>query len=102
MSKQITKIELDGNSLGTKPLITSDTLTSIREKIKERVNVTYIFLDNNGQPINREKENDFSLESISENKMIRIKAENNTSTSKINLILNDTNTCSIDCHYHKI
>ena len=29
--------------------------------------------------------------------MIRIKAENNTSTSKINLILNDTNTCSIDC-----
>ena len=97
MSKQITKIELDGNSLGTKPLITSDTLTSIREKIKERVNVPYIFLDKNGQPINREKENDFSLESISENKMIRIKAENNTSTSKINLILNDTNTCSIDC-----
>lgn len=88
---------MDGNSLGTKPLITSDTLTSIREKIKERVNVPYIFLDKNGKPINREKENDFSLENISENKMIRIKAENNTSTSKINLILNDTNACSIDC-----
>ena len=55
MSKQITKIELDGNSLGTNPLITSDTSTSIREKIKERVNVPYIFLDKNGQPIKEKK-----------------------------------------------
>ena len=42
MSNQITMIDFDGNSLGTKPLITSDTLTSIREKIKERVNAPYI------------------------------------------------------------
>ena len=65
------------------------------------LHILYIFLDKNGTPINREK-NDFSLENISENKMIRIKAENNTSTSIINLILNDTNVCSIDSHRHKI
>ena len=45
------------------------------------LHILYIFLDKNGTPINREK-NDFSLENISENKMIRIKAENNTSNLK--------------------
>ena len=45
MTKQITKIDLDGKILGSKPLLSNDSLSTIREKIKDKVNVPYVFLD---------------------------------------------------------
>lgn len=51
MTKQITKIELDGKIIGTKPLLMSDNLFIVREKIKQKVDVSYIFLDQDGNNI---------------------------------------------------
>ena len=44
MPKQVTTIELDGKIIGTKPLLLNDTLITFKEKIKNKVNVSYIFL----------------------------------------------------------
>ena len=88
--KQITKIELDGKIIGSKPLFNNDTLVSIREKIKEKVDVSYIFLDNDGNDINKEDENDYNLENICVDKTIKIKSTGEKK-SGINIVLNESN-----------
>ena len=70
MKKQITQIELNGKIIGSKPLFLSDNLTSIREKIKDKTNDSYFFLDNEGNIIKIEKENDYTLENIYKDKII--------------------------------
>ena len=72
MSKQITKIELDGKIIFSKPLLLNDTLDSLREKIKEKVKISYKFLDKEGKDINFEKEKDYKLEDISVEKIVKI------------------------------
>lgn len=37
MSKQITKLILDGKPIGTKQLLINDDLPTIREKIKDKI-----------------------------------------------------------------
>ena len=96
-SKHVTKIELDGKIIGSEPLLSNDNLITIREKIKNKVNVSYIFLDKNGNPINVEKEIDLSLENISDNKTIKIKSEAIRKSSQINIIINEAKIFSIDC-----
>ena len=65
MKKVIVKIELDGNSIGTKPLLPDDTLASIRDKIKEKTKgKNYIFLDSDGNDIEKSDENDYTLKDI--------------------------------------
>ena len=39
----------------------SDNLTIIREKIKYKVKASYVFLNKDGYPINKELENDYLL-----------------------------------------
>lgn len=95
MSKQITKIELDGKPSGTKPLMMSDNLTTIREKIKDRVNASYIFLDKDGYPINKEDEKDYLLENISVSKLIKLKSDG--SATGIDIFFNNTKICSANC-----
>ena len=68
MSKVIVKIELDGKRIGSKPLFMSDSLTEIREKIKEKTDVHYVFLDQDGIPVEEGDENDYTLENIEVNK----------------------------------
>lgn len=41
MSRIITKIELDGKIIGSKPLSSNDTVSSIRDKIKEKTKGIY-------------------------------------------------------------
>ena len=95
MTKQITKIELDGKIIGTKPLLMNDDLISIREKIKQKVNKPYLFLDQEGNIIEKEDEKDYLLENINNNKIIRIKSIEDKNESKINVILNDKDSFHI-------
>ena len=91
MSKQIVKIILDGKAIGTKPLFGNDSLTTIREKIQDKTKEysDYIFIDKNGDNINKENEKDYNLENICESKTIKLKSLE-TSNSGINVILNDS------------
>ena len=56
MQKQIIKILFDDEPIGTKPLLLDDTLLSIREVLKDRVNLPYLFLDKEGNEIKKEIE----------------------------------------------
>ena len=95
MSKQVTKIELNGKIIGTKPLMLKDSLISIRDKIKEKVTVSYIFLNTDGKPVSKEEENSYLLEQISVDKILKLKSEENI--SGIDIILNDSKFCSVNC-----
>lgn len=95
MSKQITKIELNGKLVGTKPLMTNDSLTDIRNKIKEKITVSYEFLDTTGNPILKDNEKDYTLEKISIEKVIKLKSKGND--SGIDVFMNDSKVCSVNC-----
>ena len=73
MSKIVTKIELEGKNIGSKPLLSDETLSSIRTKIKEKTkNINYQFLDNDGNKVELEDENDYKLSDIIKDKKIKI------------------------------
>lgn len=74
MSKQIIKILLDDIPIGTKPFLSSDTLNIIRQKIKNKINNPFQFLDPDEIPIDVEDENQFPLENIIHGKNIKIKS----------------------------
>ena len=95
MSKQVTKIELNGKIIGTKPLILKESLISVRDKIKDRVSVSYFFLDTDGKPVPKEEEKNYLLEKISVDKILKLKSEENV--SGIDVILNDSKLCSVNC-----
>ena len=95
MSKQIIKIDLNGKRIGTKPLFQEDTLTSIREKIKEKTKTSYIFLDQDENEISTEDENDYTLKDIVVDKIIKLKSTNE-GESAIKINLNDVNILSIN------
>ena len=95
MSKQIIKIDLNGKRIGSKPLFQEDTLTSIREKIKEKTKTSYIFLDQDENEISTGDENDYTLKDIVVDKIIKLKSTNDEE-SVIKINLNDVNVCSIN------
>ena len=75
MSKIITKIELEGKIIGSKPLLPDDTLSSVRTKLKEKTkNISYKFLDAEGNNVEVEDENDYKLSDIINDKKIKIVA----------------------------
>lgn len=88
MKKQVTKIELNGKIIGTKPLLNDDTLSSIREKIREKVSVPYQFIDKSGNLISKENEQHYTLESIIEDKLIKIKSDLSNQAG-INILFNN-------------
>ena len=51
MNKQIIKILLDDIPIATKPFLSSDTLNIIRQKIKNKINNPFQFLDPDEIPI---------------------------------------------------
>ena len=93
MSQQITKILLNGKSIGTKPLMLDDTLASIRAKIKDRTKVPFIFLNKNGENIKNVDEFNLKLEDISKEKIINIKDVD----SQIKIILDDSQFFFMKC-----
>ena len=94
-SKQITKIFLNGKSIGTKPLNLDDTLTSVRDKIKDKAKVPFIFINKNGKIISNKDEIKLKLKDINEekNKIINIKEDD----SQIKIILDDYIFCYVKC-----
>ena len=93
MSKTITKIELDGNIIGSKPLLLDDSLSSVRTKIKEKTkNINYQFLDIDGNNIEVQDEDDYKLSDIINEKKIKIISSQNGELIKI--FLNDKEFCS--------
>ena len=98
MNKKVFKIELDGNIVGTKPLIETDNLIAIRKAIKGKVDIDYIFLDQEGNTIDTSDENDYKLEDILNGKIIKIKSTGeDKEESTIKVYMNDKQFCSINC-----
>ncbi len=95
MNKQIIKIDLNGKRIGTKPLFQEDTLKSIREKIKEKTKVSYIFLDQDENEISTGDENDYTLKDIVIDKIIKLKSTCD-GENIIRINFNDINICSIN------
>jgi len=93
MSKTITKIEFGGKIIGSKPLLSDETLTSVRSKIKEKTkDISYQFLDSDGNNIEIQDEDDYKLSDIINDKKIKIVAFENGELIKI--FLNDKEFCS--------
>lgn len=93
MSKTITKIEFGGKIIGSKPLLSDETLTSVRNKIKEKTkDISYQFLDSDGNNIEIQDEDDYKLSDIINDKKIKIVAFENGELIKI--FLNDKEFCS--------
>ena len=102
MTKQVIKILLDDKSIGTKPFLSSDTLANIRQKIKDKINNSFQFLDQDEILIDVEDENDLSLENIIlDGKNIKIKSifekENEDKEFLLKIFLNNKNICSFKC-----
>ena len=94
MSRIITKIELDGKIIGSKPLEEDDTLSSIRNKIKEKTkNINYQFLDSEDNKGEIEDENDYKLSDIINNKKIKI-VLSEKGDDFIKIFLNNKQFCS--------
>ena len=98
MSSIIISIDLDGKSIGTKPLLIEDTLTTIRKKIQKKVKKdNYIFLDKFGSEIEIEDEESYKLNDICENKKIKLKTSGSCGNNLTKIFLNKTVLCSKDC-----
>lgn len=87
--KLVCKIELDGKIIFTKPLVLNESVSSIREKIKDRVSSSFLFLDQEKNGIEKSDENDYKLEDIVKEKIISLKSEG--SNSKTNSGSNGSN-----------
>ena len=92
---EIVKVELNGRIICTKPLKLNETLESIRNKIKDKVG-NALFLDKDGNTIDKEDEGAFNLEYILDSKIIKLKSSE-TSGFEIKVLLNEKNICSKNC-----
>ena len=93
--KQITRILLDDKAICSKPLLINDSLSSIREIIKEKINTDFLFLDLDGNKIEKEDEKDFALKNISSEKQIKMVSIEENSPS-IKIFLNEKMITSIN------
>ena len=93
LSKIITKIEFEGKIIGSKPLSLDDTLSSVRTKLKEKTkNISYQFLDAEGNNVEVGDENDYKLSDIINDKKIKIVAAEIGESIKI--FINNKEFCS--------
>ena len=96
MSKISIKVELNSKIICTKKFTLEEYLDSIREKIKDKIN-NALFLNKDGNEINRENEKRFSLNDIVDNNLLKLKNIEENKDSDINIVLNDNDFCSINC-----
>ena len=75
--------------MGTKPLMLDDTLIIVREKIKDKVKAPFLFLDKDEKDIKNEEENNFKLEDISKEKILKLKEDD----SQISVFLDESQLC---------
>jgi len=93
MSKIIIKIELDGKRIGSKPLLENDTLIIIRDKIKGKTDIPYIFLDQDEIEVEVNDEKEYTLKDIEVNKIIKLKS---VKEKGIPFLLNNKKICTLD------
>lgn len=96
MSKSSIKVELNSKIICTKKFQLDEHLYSIREKIKDKIK-NGLFLDKEGNPIDKEDEKDFLLEEIIDNNILKIKQIEQQKDSSIKILLNDKDFCVINC-----
>ena len=96
MTKTIVKIFLDEKPIGTKPFQMSDSLASIRQKLKDKIKVLYNFLDQYENQIDIEDENEMALENVINEKIIKLKSKGNDEFY-VNIYFNEKNICSVNC-----
>ena len=96
MTKTIVKIFLDEKPIGIKPFLMSDSLTSIRQKLKDKIKVLYNFLDQYENQIDIEDENEMALENVINEKIIKLKSKGNDEFY-INIYFNEKNIGSVNC-----
>lgn len=90
MSKTITKIEFNGTIIGSKPLLSDESLSSVRNKIKEKTkNINYQFLDLEENIIEVQDEDDYKLSDIINDKKIKIVASENEDEESIKIFINN-------------
>ena len=105
MVKEILKIEVEGNTICSKPLQLEDNLSKIRNIIMKRIAHPFVFLDDKKNFIDQEDEEEFLLSQIKDGDVIRLKKiesnENSFNTiniiTSINVYLDDKQICSINC-----
>jgi hypothetical protein len=96
MTKTIVKIFLDEKPIGTKPFQMSDSLASIRQKLKDKIKVLYNFLDKYETQIDIEDENEMALENVINEKIMKLKSKGNDEFY-VNIYFNEKNICSVNC-----
>ena len=89
------RIELNEKIICQKKLDISSSLSSIREKIKDKIGRAS-FLDTDGNIIDTNDENDFTLSEIISDNILKVKDLNSTNDSGIIIFLDNSRFCSIN------
>ena len=93
MGRKIIKFNLNGELKFSKPFQTEDKLLSIREKIKERFDCSFQFIDQDNNPVDCNDENDFTAEDILDGQIIKLKsteeASSNSNKMKLSILVNE-------------
>ena len=91
------KFNLNGEIKFSKPFQTEDKLISIREKIKERINYPFQFIDHENNLVDCNDENDFTAEDILDGQIINLKSTGATNSNKmqLNILVNDQKICTM-------
>ena len=99
MGRKVMKFNLNGEIQFSKPFLTEDKLVSIREKIKERIDYPFQFIDHDNNLVDFNDENDFTAEDILDGQIIKLKSTGTTSSNsskmQINIIVNDQKICAM-------
>lgn len=99
MGRKIIKFNLNGELKFSKPFQTEDKLLSIREKIKERFDCSFQFIDQDNNPVDCNDENDFTAEDILDGQIIKLKsteeASSNSNKMKLSILVNEQKKCSM-------
>ena len=93
MKNVIIKIDLDGERIGSKPLMGTDTLVIIRDRIKAKTDIPYVFLDQDEKEVEINDEQDYTLKDIEVNKIIKLKS---IKEKGIPFFLNNKKNCTLD------
>ena len=94
MSKKLIRLELDSKIICQKKLDPNDSLSSIRQAINDRIGDA-LFKDKDGNLIETKDENEFTLEDILYDNILKLKSQNSTHSAKA-IFLNGSNFCSIE------
>ena len=79
---------MNGKIIFSKPLQLNDNLASVREKIKERMNCSFQFLDKDNNLVYVNDEGDFTIEDILNNGKIKLKQNTIDSPSQTPIYTN--------------